>query len=129
MMSRFYLLWLGILVACGPAADTSHERLRDATQAWATMPSRMDLALTNTWPAEVRALTPIQVYEHRNNVVIATRWEGGIESGFYIGISISSYHPTNIEGWTFELLADQVWHYERKLGVPNLGTVDDDTVR
>lgn len=65
------------------------------------------------WPEAIRALKPLRVYSDRMNAVIALSHEGGFETGIYVYVQISSYIPRNGEGWVFDAIGEDVWHYTR----------------
>ena len=45
------------------------------------------------WADGIKALNPIKVYKHKNNIVVVQRITDGTEEGKYICLPISSYMP------------------------------------
>ena len=73
---------------------------RDATTGGTPDPT--DELYPAYWADGIKALNPIKVYKHRNNIVVVQRISDGIEEGKYICIPISSYLPmTGDDGFVF----------------------------
>ena len=54
------------------------------------------------WADGIKALNPIKVYKHKNNIVVVQRISDGTEEGKYICLPISSYMPmTGDDGFVF----------------------------
>src|SRR3954454_23819803 len=54
------------------------------------------------WAASIRDLKPVKVYIHRNNIVVAQKFEDGKEAGIYIHEAFSSYLPIDgVHGFVF----------------------------
>ena len=55
------------------------------------------------WPAAIKELKPVKVYDHRLNIVIVMSIRDGMEEGIYIHNVIPSYAPIGIytDGFQF----------------------------
>ncbi|MHC4356994.1 MAG: hypothetical protein ACYTE3_14390 [Planctomycetota bacterium] len=113
-------LCLMLLAACGcqssevPESSSSFPDDNDLVKAaYATWLARRDATRGGTpdptnelyptyWTDGIKALNPIKVYNHKNNIVVVQRISDGIEEGKYIFIPISSYLPmTGDDGFVF----------------------------
>ena len=118
VLFRGLCLMLVSLCGCGSAerpesvsSVPSNEELVEA--AYATYRARSDAVRGGTpdptneyyptyWAPGIKALNPIKVYKHMNNIVVVRRIEDGAEYGKYIHIPISSYLPMRGDyGFTF----------------------------
>ncbi|MDH4239908.1 MAG: hypothetical protein OEW48_10120 [Phycisphaerae bacterium] len=111
-------LCLMLLVACGcqsnevaESPSLSPEQLVEAAEA--TYVARLRATRGGTpdptneyypvyWADGIKALNPIKVYKHMNNIVVVQRITDGTEQGKYICLPISSYMPmTGDDGFVF----------------------------
>ena len=106
-----------LLAACSPNNKSGDAKVdpRVITEAISsTMGKWNDGTLASEeWPEAVRALKPLRVYSDRMNAVIALSQEGGVETGIYVYVPISSYIPRSGDGWVFDAVGEDVWQYTR----------------
>ena len=66
------------------------------------------------WSDQIKALSPINVYIHRVNIVVVQHIADRVETGKYIYIPVSSYLPANgDDGFTFTPAGQSVYDYRR----------------
>ncbi len=104
----------GIMLLSGCAGRKSIERPEFASMAeglrWEAMTAlenipegtETDPLPEKYWPEAMDSLQPIEMYVHRNNLVVVQGRDGSSEWGVYVPNPLSSYYPvTGDDGFTF----------------------------
>lgn len=98
------------------AAYETYLRYDKAIRA-GTVKSTHEIIPKAYWSDGIKALNPINVYLHRNNIVVVQRVSGATEEGKYLYVTISSYMPTSgDDGFTFTEETDGVYDFTRTVG-------------
>lgn len=98
------------------AAYETYIRYGKAIRA-GTVKSTHEIVPKAYWTDGIKALNPINVYLHRNNIVVVQRVSGAAEEGKYIYVPISSYIPqSGDDGFTFTEDTDGVYDFRRTIG-------------
>lgn len=97
-----------VCLADKEATDVNPDRIEQAVIS--TMGEWSDGKLAKEkWPEALSELDPIEIYSDRVNAVIVLSRGYGIETGIYVCVPISSYRPTDGDGWKFTPMVDGAW--------------------